>query len=648
MQYNERLKEYGIFAINDNMEIEDNIKIQNNKITIKSAQIDKINFQILQEKKIKEIYIFSSEVKYLDVTEETTIDINIYIKFECCNFKHPVIARAYSFNNTITLHQCIFESIVDFSKAVFRSKVDFLDSVFKAEVRFIETKFLANQSDSEIIENNFRETTFEGKVSFSKAIFKGRINFALSNFKGETNFILAQFLAKQSNSEIIENDFKETIFEGNVSFNSVNFKGRVSFALSNFKGKTNFTLAQFLAKQSDSKTIENDFTETIFEGKVNFDGAEFQGRVSFALSNFKGKVRFINTQFLANQSDSEIIENNFIETIFEGNTFFGNVIFQGKVSFALSKFKAEVLFVNIILDNCIFNHIEFNKTKFINIDSKNTKTYTFINSIFKDTLSFENLNISKLEFDNVVFNGIVTFDRTNLGNKPHFTNCTFSNQFNIEHKHIQYSYEEIKEIKDYDSLLNYRDLFRKLKSNRIAHHNLIDASELHTQELYARELELDSKKGKTIKEKIDYWQLWFYRNLCDHHTDLLLNLKWLVIAIGLFALLYFISRSIQDIGILGILNPFGICFSIACAFIMLVLCWFGHIERLDFFASIGAVITLWVIFYKPKLIFGIANLIGDKNYNGFENALITIYTILLALVLFSLQKTARKNSIVPN
>ena len=69
MQYNERLKEYGIFAINDNMEIEDNIKIQNNKITIKSAQIDKINFQILQEKKIKEIYIFSSEVKYLDVTE---------------------------------------------------------------------------------------------------------------------------------------------------------------------------------------------------------------------------------------------------------------------------------------------------------------------------------------------------------------------------------------------------------------------------------------------------------------------------------------------------------------------------------------------------------------------------------------------------
>ncbi|EOJ9084672.1 TPA: hypothetical protein ACHD0J_001547 [Campylobacter jejuni] len=50
----------------------------------------------------------------------------------------------------------------------------------------------------------------------------------------------------------------------------------------------------------------------------------------------------------------------------------------------------------------------------------------------------------------------------------------------------------------------------------------------------------------------------------------------------------------------------------------------------------------------PKIIFGIVNIIGDKSYNGFENALITIYTILLALVLFSLQKTARKNSIVPS
>ena len=170
-------------------------------------------------------------------------------------------------------------------------------------------------------------------------------------------------------------------------------------------------------------------------------------------------------------------------------------------------------------------------------------------------------------------------------------------------------------------------------------------------EEFAKEIELDYKENKTLKDKIDHWQIVFYRKLCEHHTDLLLNLKWLVIAIGLFALLYFISRSIQDIGILGILNPFGICFSIACAFIMLILCCFGcksRHKRLNVFASIGTVITLLAIYYKPQLIFGIANLFGDTKYNGLENFLITIYTIVIGLIIFSLQKTARKNSIVPN
>ena len=127
-----------------------------------------------------------------------------------------------------------------------------------------------------------------------------------------------------------------------------------------------------------------------------------------------------------------------------------------------------------------------------------------------------------------------------------------------------------------------------------------------------------------------------------------MNLEWLIIAIGLFTSLCFVSRLIQDISILESLNPFGICFSIACAFIALILYWFEHIEGLDFFASINAVITLWIICYKPQLIFGIANLLGNIKYNGFENFLITIYTIVIGLIIFSLQKTARKNSIVPN
>ncbi|RAX55622.1 pentapeptide repeat-containing protein [Helicobacter sp. 10-6591] len=536
MEYNEQLKDYGILATNTENKIEDN------KIIIEFAQIDRIDLKRLQEKKIKEIRIYGSEIQYIDFTEDTTIDID----FGCCNFKNQVIARECNFNNTIAFTQCIFETKVDFSGATFNCQTTFLNSIFKAEARFIKTQFLAEQSD---------------------------------------------------NNKIAENDFRETIFEGNASF----------------------------------------------------DNAEFKGRVDFRISRFKAEARFIETKFSAEQGNGEIIENNFRQSIFEGNAYFNNIAFQGRVSFKFSSFMKETLFIDTNTQNCIFDYTEFNKTKFIKKDYKNAETYTFKNSTFKDTLSFENTNINKLEFDNVVFNGIVTFNEANFSNKPSFTNnktnsnkpsftnCTFSNQFNIEHEHIQYRYEDIEKIieekieriEKYKSLLNYRDLFRKLKSNRIAHHNLIDASELHSQELYARELELKYKDKKTIKEHIEKWQLWFYYKLCDHHTDLVLNLKWLVYTIALYVLL---------LGKIPCVYPVAIP----------VFCVYVYMRG---FKNVWLTVSLAIVFITildtPKIILGISNLF-EKDLNPWQNFITTLYVIAIGLVLFSLQKTARKNSIVPN
>ncbi|EHO4167905.1 pentapeptide repeat-containing protein, partial [Campylobacter coli] len=427
------------------------------------------------------------------------------------------------------------------------------------------------------------------------------------------------------------------------------FQARVSFGLSQFKEEVRFIETQFLAGQNYSKIIENDFREVIFEGRVSFSNATFQARVCFGLSQFKDEVRFIGTQLLAKQSSNlEIIENEFRETIFKGKVTFDSLVLKARIGFLFSIFKDEALFLNINPNNFIFYNVEFNKTKFACKTLMNVIFCLFQYSVFKDALSFEGMEFERLGFNNVLFNGVVTFSNTKLNAKPQFINCTFSNQFNIEHKYIEYNFNEIKNAQEYDKLLNYRDLFRKLKSNRIAYHNLIDASELRTQELYARELELKYKEKKSLRETIERWQLFFYRKLCDHHTDLLLNLKWLVVLIGSFALLYFTSRVIQDINLLKVLNQYGICLSIAGVFILFCLYRFRRIKKFDFFVYFNLIAVLWVICYKPKIIFGIVNLIGDKSYNGFENALITIYTILLALVLFSLQKTARKNSIVPS
>ncbi|HEF1919721.1 TPA: pentapeptide repeat-containing protein [Campylobacter coli] len=640
--FDEELAQYGILAKNGKLVTKDNKKIlkKEHKIIIDRVEIEEINFQTLQEAGIKEICISRSEIKYLYFLEKNTIKID----FKVCNFKNQIITRKAYFENEVKFQQCIFDAVVDFSKAEFDSKIDFSASVFKGEVRFIGT--------------------------------------------------------------------------------------------------------QFQAEQSDNKTIENDFREVIFEGRVSFFNATFKARVSFRISQFKEEVRFIETQFLAEQNNSKIIENDFREVIFEGRVFFSNATFKARVSFKVSKFKDETFFSNIKLNNHIFHNVEFNKINFIhnnyiNVES-NAESYVFRNAVFKDALSFEGMKIERLGFDNVLFNGVVTFSNTKFNTKPQFINCAFSNQFNIEHQYIKYSDKDIENkinnIQDkndkFRALLNLRDLFRKLKSNRIAHHNLIDASELRTQELYARELELKHKENKSLKEKIEQWQLFFYRKLCDHHTDLLKAFHNLLIVVMLFGMFSFaldkfkqpshIENDIKynivkvdsnenyifkehnkttynllslNIGqesdkfikndfvymivfliLVLLLLSFNIFTSIYIFGSILYLIFsfldllalYTHIAVIVFFVlfalkfillddrqrykrgivvAISYTVCIFTLLVKPSLLLPALGSFLDKDSNATYPLLLSlsvVYFMLVVLILFSLQKTARKNSIVPS
>ncbi|HEB9349163.1 TPA: hypothetical protein RZK40_000648 [Campylobacter coli] len=582
--------------------------------------------------------------------------------------------------------EVIFEGRASFSNATFKARVGFRISQFKEEIRFIETQFLAEQSNNEIIENIFEEVIFEGRASFSNATFKARVSFALSQFKNETIFTNTKFQANQNDSDIIENQFLGVVFIGKTIFNHATFKARVSFGLSQFKEEVRFIETQFLAEQSNNETIENIFEEVIFEGRAFFSNATFKARVSFGLSQFKEEVRFIETQFLAEQSNNETIENEFRETIFKGKVAFDSLVLKARISFLFSIFKDEALFFNINPNNCIFHNVEFNKINFIHNDDINVESYAesyvFQNAIFKDTLSFEGMEFERLRFDNVLFNGVVTFSNTKLNTKPQFINCTFSNQFNIEHQYIKYSDKDIENkinnIQDkndkFRALLNLRDLFRKLKSNRIAHHNLIDASELRTQELYARELELKYKEKKSLREKIERWQLSFYHKLCDHHTDILQSLNSLILVIGIFVLSsvamvaifnyrlgykpilehWYFSLDFYNHHINSIIQDnylFVVKVNFAMLFGYLILVGFALCLKYirEFFIIISYAITLLVLVVSPKILIPAMGFFTDKR--AMLDPLSTmggIYTIVFGFVVFSFIKTIRKNSIVPS
>ncbi|WP_257910564.1 hypothetical protein [Campylobacter lari] len=544
------LESYGIL-VQENIK-DTNIKINENTITIHNSNISEIDLNILEQKQVNKITITNCEIDYIYFANN-----NIELFFSGCIFKNQIIAIAVIFNKEVIFSQCIFKKRIDFTYAIFNSYINLTATMFKNEARFVMTQFLADQTTTGVIENNFSEAVFKDKASFAMAKFKARVNFSITRFESEVNFAETKFFAEYTNQENIENDFRAIFFKDKVFFSRVESKAR-----------------------------------------VNFD-----------MTRFEGKARFINT------------------------SFFKNTI--------------------------IFSEAEFNNVKFISdkerdkTSTNNTakQTYHFQDITFKGIVNFENIHIKDLNFKNVIFNNIVVFDNTTLDSKPKFINCTFSNQFNIKHDCIQYDYNELKEKNKntYNEFLNFRDLFRKLKSNHIAHHNLIDASELRAQELYARELELTHKENKNLKDTIEQWQLFFYRKLCDHHTDLVLNAKWLIITIGMFAsMLFMIKLYKHGLCILNAFNFYGLYLSALGSFILSALALFRCIDTMKAFVSINAIIIFWVICYKPKLIFGIANLIGDNSYNAFENLLITLYTLIVGLIIFSLQKTARKNTIIPN
>ncbi|WP_232089504.1 nucleotide exchange factor GrpE [Helicobacter cinaedi] len=242
---------------------------------------------------------------------------------------------------------------------------------------------------------------------------------------------------------------------------------------------------------------------------------------------------------------------------------------------------------------------------------------------------------------------------------PNFSQAIFKENLNFVNVKCDFEFENLKERikqekeqdskKTLDKFANdFRDSFRLIKNALIKDNNLLDASNFHKYELYCKEIELDSKNPKIFsKDWIDKIQLCFYRKLCNHHTDLILNLKWLVITIGLFTILFFASKIIQGKEILN-LNHYGIALSASSCIMIVLLCLFDYLKLLGGFAYLNLVATLWLVCYNPKLIFGVVNILGDSCFNSFENIVMVTYTIMMFLVVFSLQKTARKNSIIPH
>ena len=614
----------GIYA--NNIE---KIEKQEQKIFIYGGVIDKIDLEILQETGITYLAINLSKIKEITFPQCT----NLEIYFSGVTFDNVVRFKS-KFYGALEFADCVFNDNAVFENATFNN-VEFIYCVFNQQANFIKSVF---ENTKRLHAMQFRDTKFLGSAYFSDNIFHSNIGFYNVEFQKELIIRDNKFecdrvvfsVTCQAKVTCMPNDFKHEIVINESEFNhdvllSINFN-KMTLIDSKIMGCLHF---------NTSKGKEVEIQKSIINGDMALAHATFSNMLIQQSSFNKGVDIFVE-----NFSNTEVIKIS--------DTTFNLLFIQKEI------FKKSVIFEKcMFLKSIDFKEYEFQKVAF------NTCIFSgnmyFNNAVFKDSIDFHECEFEKT----ACFYG-ATFEKS-----PNFSQAIFKGSLNIVNTNLNFDFENLKERikqecqnfnankgqenkKTLDKFANdFRDSFRVIKNALIKDNNLLDASNFHKYELYCKEIELDSKNPKMLKDKIDKLQLCFYRKLCNHHTDLILNLKWLVITIGLFTILFFASKIIQGKEILN-LNHYGIALSASSCIMIVLLCLFDYLKLLGGFAYLNLVATLWLVCYNPKLIFGVVNILGDSCFNSFENIVMVTYTIMMFLVVFSLQKTARKNSIIPH
>lgn len=378
----------------------------------------------------------------------------------------------------------------------------------------------------------------------------------------------------------------------------------------------------------------------LYRLKGSNEAIEFHNGINFEHCVFGGEVEF--RHFV---SGSPLPENKYYNNARETN--FKNCIFKKRVDFSNSKICNNIYFTDSIFQDSVdFSQCEFEKTaNFYGVEFK--KVPNFSQTQFKGSLNVVNTNLD--------------FDFESLKEK-------------IKQEHIEYNKRESIKKPLAHFANDFRDSFRIFKSTLIKDNNLLDASEFHKYELYSKEIELDSKKPKTLRDKVDKWQLWFYRKLCDHHTDILKSFHSLMLVIGLFGLMgliviagfdyclgykpilshLYMVKEIYDAHIQSFIETHTLCtflfniFILGFYLLMLFISIKWKIPRV-FLIGVSYAIVICILLVSPKILIPAMGIFTDKR--ALLDPLSTlggIYTIVFGFVLFSFIKTIRKNSIVPS
>lgn len=438
------------------------------------------------------------------------------------------------------------------------------------------------------------------------------------------------------------------------------------------------------------------FLDNIFEQVLVFDKINFKKDLSlkaceskaeqcviFSYSCFSGEVFVLGNQFKQMKIKSSIFEKNVyfgLDDSINPDEGFGYSSFSQSFVLKYVTFEKKVYFERSDFHFCVIDSCKFQDDTFFDYSVFNEAR--ILKATFEQRASFYQVTFDQPPlFANCVFDKYLTM----TGSKLVLDSSKFIDKVCDSARVLYASHNDNgagtisrpnneKRIEDF--FKDYRDGFCTIKNALIKNNNLLDASNYHRVELYCKEIELDSKPDKTWQDRIDSLQLWFYRHICDHHTDLLRVWNSLMYLIFIFGALSFGAmawfayyfddnfslancfdsthlRIFYDSHIKFIIHKYplhiwGINLGFIALFLFLLLGLTSKICRWVFIIP-SYLVSIGMFAISPKLLMPAIGFFTDKREILDPLSIIGgAYTLLFGLIAYSLIKTARKNSIIPS
>ncbi|MBZ7947740.1 pentapeptide repeat-containing protein [Campylobacter sp. RM9929] len=431
----------------------------------------------------------------------------------------------------------------------------------------------------------FLKCDFENKIIFFNLYFKN-ISFILCNFKNETTFQACTFKTFCN--------FESSVFEHFISFDQSTFLDKVSFYNTYFYKLPNFSRV----------TFKGDLIATNIN--LNFDFDELESKIR------KGDINFIEYRIKQDEKPLDKFANDFRDSF----RVFKNAL---------------------IKDNNLLDASNFHKYELYCKEIELKQSWNKLKNVTTD----EDIKQNNRNYSQLVDFLLLGFYRKLC---DHHTDLlrVFNNLILLISLYVLYNFfilyisgkEIINDTKIYLSDIFHNNIFWYIPGILL----FICVCSIY----FCKNKEKTHVINREIKIKKFQWCKIIIKEILNFLFVCMICYMGISIfgIVGDFLAKFFGLKIFKDV----------VYISFAClSFFGLFLFFINSLVLRYIFISFSYFVVAFVLFLKPKEFYFIYNIFKDDDKNlAIMSSLNVVYFTLIILVLFSLQKTARKNSIVPS